>query len=971
MKSRLFIICFLTLSACGGGETGQQNGDISSVVVVETTVTPSTAGVNQPVEVICTVTQDGIMIEANTDFTVLGTSEYVRNGMQIAFTVPGTYEIACSALGVVDDTPATVTVTDSEPTSIETLVDPTETMAGQPVNVTCIVKDQYGVEMSLPVKVVTDPDMSVTSTDGAFSLSATVAGKYYVSCQTVDGSIKDNSPASVTVLPGPVAKLVTIIEPNHVMAGELASVKCDASDAYGNKIDNLNTTLSVPSGVVAQYAAQQYQVYSYKAGVYTLECDTTEKGVKKVSATLTVEPGVPVKLELGLIPSKPGYRLDDVVELTWKATDKFGNEASSKLGEIAVNPEGIVTAGSSAIQFVFIGEGKVTFFACIENEPNICDEVSAWCDGTAPVLTITYPERGATLDGDMTVNVTGTVYDTAGGFAGLTINGKEVTVAEDGSFVFPMTANQGINIIVAEAFDAAQNRTRTIRSFAYSTYWYPMDDPDIRKAFITDAIMAWARDTFFYNSDPNDTGTLSYIVADVMANLDLTKMLPSPLTTVDQAGCKYAVYLYSLTYKKPQVEVKSAVGGLSVRIVIPNVKGNGLLDKTGGGFWCPGDQNFTITADSIEITTMISVTVDPVTHSLRFAAGGTKVTLNKFDISLSSGFWDFLLGLFQNTLVNMLSDEFAKQINKLVSDLNNSLADFFAKPIEVPVDALLPGMNPFTLKLYIEANKADFKNTGGLITLNAMIRTDKLVERTILGSIGRAGCLTSPPDQFELNTTDPSKMQLALAEDLMNEMLYGLWNAKVLHLHITATDLAQMGVDLTQYGIASLDLVTAPLLPPVLTDCSMPTGGLELQIGDFYTEASFDFGGMPVNMHFYMFLKVPADISVSSDTGKEIALTVGQPTYVDVEMVYVNEEWVGQEDVLANLLITGILPLAFDKLAQKPITFAIPSFNLKELGGENITLPDKDLVIIPHDIDIEDGYMLLKAEISTEAPKAQ
>jgi hypothetical protein len=975
----------MAAASCGGGSTTvpgdaigpDGGGDATPVVVVDTSVAPAEVGVDEPVEVACTVTQDGVGIQAVADFAVSGTSDFARNGSQVAFHKAGTFTIACSAteLGVTDDTPATVTVTDTRPASIDTTVDPAQVAAGTAANVTCTVKDPAGQPADLAVKVVVDPEATVApgETAGAYTVTATKAGAYTVACQAVDGSLKDDTPATLTVVPGPLAKLLTTVTPDHVAAGGSATATCEATDAYGNAVPDVTTTLPPPEGVVVQSAAGKYEVSGTKAGAYKLQCEVADApaGVEKVPATLTIEAGPAVSLELGLSPSKPGYKLTDVVEVTWKALDQYGNATAAKIGPVDVTPAGIATAGTSAIQFVFAAEGEATFHACIEDAPAVCDDVVAWCDGSAPVLVVTYPERGATLDGSRTVVVTGNVTDAAGGLAGLTINGSAVTVASDGTFQFPMTANQGINFIDVQAQDKAQNEVRTLRSFAYSTVWYPMDDPDLRKALVTEAIKAWADDTLFYSSDPNDTGTLSVILADVLAGLDLTKMLPNPLAAgiTDIPGCNYSVYLYSLTFSKPAIAIKSVEGGLSLHAIIPNVKGNGLMDNS-GGFCLIGDQDFTITADSIDLTTMISITTDPVTHSLRLAASGTTIALNGLDISLSGFLADLLIGLFQGTLVDMLTGEFEKQIASLVDDLNNTLADLFSKPIELPVDALLPGMNPFTLRIYLEARKAEFKAIGGAVDLDAMIRTDKLVERTILGSIGRAGCLADSPPAFAFDTTDPSKVQLGLAEDLAGELLYGLWNAKVLHLHVTAADLAGLGVDLSQYGIGALDLTTAPLLPPVLTDCATADGSLEAQLGDFYAEASFDFGGMPVDMHFYMFLKVPATLGVANDPekGQVVSITVGKPTYVDVEMVSVNAEWVGQEDVLANLLVTGIIPLAFDKLAAEPITFAIPAFNLKSLGGESLPLPDKDLLIVPNALDVIDGYVQIKANLATQAP---
>ena len=60
-----------------------------------------------------------------------------------------------------------------------------------------------------------------------------------------------------------------------------------------------------------------------------------------------------------------------------------------------------------------------------------------------------------------------------------------------------------------------------------------------------------------------------------------------------------------------------------------------------------------------------------------------------------------------------------------------------------------------------------------------------------------------------------------------------------------------------------------------------------------------------------------------------------------------------------------MLPIMFQQLAAKPITFAIPSFNLASLAVSTplITLPNKDLVIVPKVLQHDKGYLDISADL--------
>lgn len=977
------ILSVVVLGACGAESSAARGsdvgpGDVGGKVTVETAVSANSVDVGAAVTVTCTVQQDGQAIQAATDFTVGGTTAFVKNGATVSFDGEGTFTVACTVpdLGAADETPETIVVGGNRALAMETAVVPATVAAGEDATVTCTATDAAGKPVGVSAAVDVSPSEGTTVSPGGapgiFTLKATKAGSVSVTCRTIDGSVVDGSPATLTVTAGAPAKVTATVEPATIAAAGEAKVTCAATDAFGNAVAIGFKVSATPEGLTTTTAGSGGSVTGTKAGLYDVACKPADgTAAEIVTAKLTVEAGPAVKLVLTLTPKKKNYFLSDQVKVGWTLADAYENPVpGGAVDPIQVAPvEGITAKPNDTWQFG--AEGKFTFSTCVTGNGSLCASVDAICDGTAPALVITFPERGATLNGDRKVTVTGTVADATSAVGTLKINGQDVTVGEGGAFQFPIQSDQGMNLIDATVADEYGNEHRTIRSYLFSYDWYAMDSTAPANSLVPYGVKGYLDDKLFYNPDPTDTATISQLLSMVLGGLDLMKLVPNPLTSVDQIGCKYDVYLTGATFDNPTALMQTVQGGLSMNVVLANLKIDILLKKTNTGFnLCPGDTAAHATADKVNVGTVISISVD-ANHQLKLAAGSSTISLDNFNLKVDAWF-NFLVGLFKGTIEKTLKDEFTKQIGGLVESLNGTLGKVLGQPLELPIDPLFPGMNRVVLRALLQPQTAAFETAGGALDLNVAVTSDKLVDRTVLGSIARSACLSGQPEAFALETGDPDKIQLAAFDDVLNEALYAFWNNKGLHLHVTSADLASMNVDLSSYGISNLDLVTAPLLPPVITAC--PADKLTVQLGDFYTEASFDFGG-PVVLHMYLFLKMRADLMMVDDPekGRVIGIQLYEPDLTEIEVVFINDEWYGQEQTFVDL-IKGAIPLAFSKIKEKPITFAIPAINLQSLGGGgsgsglNLPLPNKDLVIDVKELGHDLGYTHLSAGLLIKDP---
>jgi hypothetical protein len=702
-----------------------------------------------------------------------------------------------------------------------------------------------------------------------------------------------------------MTKIVTLLDGDTTTAGVSMPGKCKAFDAYGNELTGIEFGFDVPADLTVTNSPLSFSVMSTKAGTYDITCKAADGSPAALEKdTLKVEAGPSVGITLKLIPEKPVYLVTNQVKVGFDLVDAYQNPIP---GGAITPPTVEPPTGTTAIstdEFQFDAEGKFTFHACDATNATLCDDVEAWCDGSAPVLAITYPPRGATIDGDRSVVVTGTVTEATSQVKSLIINGQTIEIGADGSFQFPIIPEQGMNLIDATATDTFDNEYRTLRSFLYSSSWYPMDQPDNPLAgVVPNAIKAYLDDKLFFNADATDEATISAILQMALADLDIGSLLPpGPITTFSQKlvfqTCTYDIYLDSLTFGPPTTELTPDFGALLIHAVVPNLKVDLRLISVGSGFPCPGDQAGTATATAVVLDSKINMDVDPATHLIRMSAGTSTLTLDGFDVQIDSWFYNLIIGLLKGTLENMLKDQVQTLLTDLISSLPQTLNDALAKPIEFTVPELLAGMNAVTLRFSLQPETIGFTPEGGAVDINAAINADHTIDRTILGSIGRASCLAGSPEAFGFDMANPEKLALALFDDVLNEALYSLWGGRFLNVHLTSESLGSIA-DLTQYGVENLDATTQALIPPVITSCN-PAGTLTVQVGDLYLDASMNLMGEAVHMHTFLFLGIEMNLALAEDPekGPVIAITIGDPPkLVDMDFELFESDYYSHSEI--------------------------------------------------------------------------
>lgn len=171
-------------------------------------------------------------------------------------------------------------------------------------------------------------------------------------------------------------------------------------------------------------------------------------------------------------------------------------------------------------------------------------------------------------------------------------------------------------------------------------------------------------------------------------------------------------------------------------------------------------------------------------------------------------------------------------------------------------------------------------------------------------------------------------MEAALAEDLVNQLLFSLWWGG--HLNITMTN-EILGPIVEQFGMDALVLQVDPHLPPVITTCAAGSGG-EVQVGEINLWASFNTaGGSSGEIELYGHLRAKAAplLTVGPDGLHHVGIEVLGIEEIVTDVVATDGVVDGLEGLVEELLQVAVVDLLIgDYLSQLLMSYPIPAIDL-------------------------------------------
>jgi len=690
-----------------------------------------------------------------------------------------------------------------------------------------------------------------------------------------------------------------------------------------------------------------------KTGAYQAVCSIKGTAVKDPSpAKFAVGPGDPANISLSAKPNKPGFKIGNRVKIIAKITDAYDNECTdAKLNPFKYTPAGVADDVPNKPDWLeFAAEGKVKVTVSVRDFDSVKGSIEFWCDENAPVIEITSPARGAMLTGMKKVEVSGKITDAVSGVKSAKINGQDVDLDTDGSFLFVIDSVHAMNLINAEAEDNAGNSAKVIQSYLFSDKYYAaMNAPDPAKALVDEAIDIWADKNTFddQDHDPSNLNDLSTIVEVLLLNLDWDTLIPSPATTgLNLLLATYDLYLTNISIKSVNVVITPGSGFLKLKVDLNKFHSDFKLKKTKG---LGGDINGSMDADSVALNMKVYPQLGP-DGQIHSDIKDVTVQLNGLSVKVGIS---IPLDWIKGTIEKLLKDQIVKQVGPALDDALNALnmdQDFELKPFIGEGD-------PIKLHLKTQVQDLTFTDAGMFAGMKGSLTAPKKIEppNTSLGSMGRGTCLTGKGKGV---LPQHNKIEAGAFDDLLNQALFALWWGGMLTLDATGEDLGQ---DLSQYGIKSLRIVTVPYLPPVIDGCR-DDDNLYIQMGDMGVNLDLDMGG---EGHADMFLSLDAKLTlgVAVIDGKTMITFDIDKKYVKVYTQITNTtgSLKGKEAMLEGMLKTLLVDQLLGALKDKMPGFEIPAIDLNSLMS---SIPaGTTLNITPEKLERILGYSVLIAHL--------
>ena len=588
-------LTLMTWTGCGDSDVGDESGHGGSTLV-ETVIKPQLVVIGQSVGVSCPVfSQVGDLVDIPTRFTV--TPEIVPVGSTITPSEAGTYTVRCETTDgrLSDATPAVLHVL--HPDDIDKVVVDTELAKGQAaigedVAVTCDVALDGKLLANVATGVTTLPETGIEVSDHI--VRGLKDGDFDISCYVPNTAFFDKSPAVLVVGEGGAkpAKVTTSLEEHIVKSGDQVAVTCTVMSDKGTLMD-LPTVVEVPAGI----AVEDHTLSAQQVGDFEITCSLAQASgsVERIPDTLTVTAGTAIKVEAWADPQKDVYKPGDKITIKWQGIDAFENPVPAPAGSVSAPNQGVTKLEPA--KYELLADGYYTFTVTLTDAPQPSTDVELIVDGSGPVVTVTYPERGQTFDGDGVIEATGTVHDEFGGLKSIIVNGYPVMPAEDGTWSLTVESVHGVNPLIIEALDVHDNPSNVSLAWYYSTGWVTADKDVPDDAWIDNSVRVWLSQTIIDDGDHTEAkiDDLAHLLEILLNNVDFAQMLGKPAlleqVTPDlinepdflglgihlQGDLIVAATVEEVTFGKATVALDSRDGGVDMDAkFIPDADGPGL-----------------------------------------------------------------------------------------------------------------------------------------------------------------------------------------------------------------------------------------------------------------------------------------------------------------------------------------------------------------------------------------------------------
>jgi hypothetical protein len=429
-------------------------------------------------------------------------------------------------------------------------------------------------------------------------------------------------------------------------------------------------------------------------------------------------------------------------------------------------------------------------------------------------LQIDEPVRGAMIPAAMgpTVHVAGRVLNPRETDV-LTIDGQEVAIGAEGAFATDLTADVGLNILVAELRGVTDVQARAQRSFLFGDFASPDD-------LVRSAVALRINREGFDDGD-GEQDDLSSLVEESLAARNLIGTLPTAYQFDAAVVGTVNVALLERTAGRPLVDLVPQNGGVSARVTLQNVRIRHEISF--GCLFTTCSATGTATADAVVVTGVIDMALEgkAITASTRDATIDLVNFRNEEDGTIAS---------LAQSVLELFVPDLERRIEELLQPAvaQAARADFAlaVSALRVPTSIDLAPLDA-QLEVTQEFDALDFAASGAIVGLGVRMRA-AFAE----GDLGLAA-----PGWFKWGgTVGDYRLEPAFAAsssvDLANQLLFATWGQGALVYDVPAGQV--------EFGTGSIGEVhVSSTVPPVVVP-AVEGGFLRAAVGDVLLDTTID-----------------------------------------------------------------------------------------------------------------------------------
>ena len=823
---------------------------------------------------------------------------------------------------------------------VDTRASVSEVAAGTPLGVVCLATDAAGVEVSAEAANWSLQLVGDGATAEGLSVTATKAGTLTIACVLDDPALTDGTPLEIKVVAGPLASTVAAIDPAATIAGETATVTCTGADAWGNEATGTFTITVDPADGVSMAADR---VISETVGEKTVTCGAD--GVSddaQQPVTWTVTAAAPMELALAFQPDLPSYAINQVVTVTGVGTDSYGNALEGlELTDLAAAPGADATILEGG-KIRFGVEALYTISGTAAAYPELSASRVLAVDRTPPVITITAPARGLIADGFTEVTVEGSVSDNLGELGPVFLNDVPLDLPpEGGAFSQTVTLGYGLNLLIVSAEDPYGNAAKAGRTAEHSGSWYPLVAPTVEADGVTRGIDIVLGQEVVDDGvhDPNELNDLATIMMVALSGTNFGDLVGNPLAAFNCGSADCELRMSDVSFTVSEISLGLMNGGIQVAFTLSDFTGEVTLDiPCTVPVICPSDPlglPGSLDLETVTFTTDLALAL-ATDGSVEASASNTEVTLAGLTLDIPDptgilqGWIDQGVGFVEPALLGALGLLLPPVIESLVGDTLGQLLAVLSLEQDFEIPALVKGGEPNVIQLSTEP--AELTTTPFFLRLSLNVLARALAPMPPRESPGSVDYTTCGPD-LAVPTPPTSPLALGLHEDVLNQLLYAIWDGGTLSIDVGPGE--ELDFDLSGFGVTINSLTVDPLLPPVFNSCNAAAEN-RAQIGDMAVDADLVIFGQQAHLRLWLQAETALTMTTgTSDTGaSQIGFELGAFDPIVIEIITNEGAFEGDDPAVIELFESTLLPLLFDSLAD--LNFEIPTIDLSALSE---TLP--------------------------------